>query len=560
MKRRKDGARIVELNAQELQGVLERAKGALDEKDFHLLEDLAKAYAYVRQLVEDKKTTIGRLRRLLFGPRTESTRGVLDEGADQVQGASSAHDEQGGSPAGKGGKEPGEKRRGHGRNGARTYTGAQKIEVAHESLVSGGRCPVSGCDGKVYCCREPGVIVRIRGQAPLAATTWQLEKLRCNLCGEVFTAKAPEGVGAEKYDPESRAMVALLRYGSGLPFNRLEKLEGNLGVPLPASTQWDMVEQCARKLEPVYAELIRGAAQGKVLHNDDTPMRILELGDLRKAGTAVEAEQELFEGRTGVFTSGIVSIGTGHRVALFFTGRRHAGENLSRVLEKRAAELGPPIQMCDALARNVPREAPSVLANCLAHGRRRFVELLESFPAECRTVLESLRSVYRNNAIAKKRSLSDQERLSFHQKESRPVMEALKGWIDGQFKNRTVEPNSGLGDAFQYLLNHWEKLTLFLREPGAPLDNNVCEQALKNAIRHRKNSLFYKTEYGAQVGDLFMSLIQSCDLNEVNAFDYLTQLQKHAAEIKRVPADWMPWNYRDTLRLMQGAGHAPSGP
>jgi transposase len=559
MKRRRS-EQIVELSVQELQGVLERAKGALDEKDFHLLENLAKAYAYVRQLVEDKKTTIERLRRLLFGPRSESTRVVLDKGADQAPGASSADEEQGGSPAGKEGNEHGEKRRGHGRNGAQTYTGAQKIEVAHESLVSGGRCPVPGCDGKVYRCREPGVIVRIRGQAPLAATTWQLEKLRCSLCGEVLTAKAPEGVGAEKYDPESRAMVAMLRYGSGLPFNRLEKLEGGLGIPLPASTQWEMVEQCARKLEPVYAQLIHGAAQGKVLHNDDTPMRILELGDLRKAGTALGAEEEPFEGRTGVFTSGIVSIGEGHRVALFFTGRRHAGENLSRVLKDRAAELGPPIQMCDALSRNVPREAPSLLANCIAHGRRRFVELLENFPAECRTVLESLRSVYRNDAIANKRSLSDEQRLSFHQKESRPVMEALKGWIEGQFQQRTVEPNSGLGDAFQYLLNHWEKLTLFLREPGAPLDNNVCEQALKKAIRHRKNSLFYKTENGAQVGDLFMSLIHSCDLNEINAFDYLTQLQKHAAELKKAPADWMPWNYRDTLRRIQGAGHAPSGP
>lgn len=559
MKKRR-GERIVELSAQEVHGVLERAKGALDEKDFQLLENLAKAYAYVRRLVEDKKTTIERLRRLLFGPRTESTRGVLDEGADQVQGAPSAHDEQGGSPAGKDGKELGEKRRGHGRNGAGTYTGAQKVEVAHESLASGGRCPTRGCDGKVYRCGEPGVIVRIRGQAPLAATTWQLEKLRCNLCGEVFTAKAPEGVGAEKYDPESRAMVALLRYGSGLPFNRLEKLEGNLGVPLPASTQWEMVEQCAQKFEPVYTELIAEGAQGKVLHNDDTPMRILELGDPPEVGRMAEAKQEPSEERTGIFTSGIVSILKGHRVALFFTGRQHAGENLSRVLEKRAAELAPPIQMCDALSRNVPREAPSVLANCLAHGRRRFVELLENFPTECRTVLESLRSVYRTDAIAKKRSLSDEERLSLHQKESRPVMAGLKGWIDGQFESRTVEPNSGLGDAFQYLLNHWEKLTLFLREPGAPLDNNVCEQALKKAIRHRNNSLFYKTENGAQVGDLFMSLIHSCELNEINAFDYLTQLQKHAAELTSVPANWMPWNYRDTLRLMQGAGHAPSGP
>ena len=99
----------------------------------------------------------------------------------------------------------------------------------------------------------------------------------------------------------------------------------------------------------------------------------------------------------------------------------------------------------------------------------------------------------------------------------------------------------------QYLRNHWEALTLFLRQPGAPLDNNICERALKKAILHRKNSYFYKTRKGARVGDLFMSLIHTCELNEVNPFDYLTQVQKHAGELSADPAGWLPWNYRQTL-------------
>src|SRR3989337_921265 len=99
------------------------------------------------------------------------------------------------------------------------------------------------------------------------------------------------------------------------------------------------------------------------------------------------------------------------------------------------------------------------------------------------------------------------------------------------------------------MLNHWEKLTLFLRKPGAPLDNNVCEQALKKAIRHRKNSLFYKTENGAAVGDLLMSLIHTCDLEGANPLEYLTELYKHAAQLKAAPEDWMPWNYRDSLAV-----------
>ena len=129
-------------------------------------------------------------------------------------------------------------------------------------------------------------------------------------------------------------------------------------------------------------------------------------------------------------------------------------------------------------------------------------------------------------------------------------MEKLHAWCEIQFEERKEEPNSGLGQAISYLLKHWEKLTLFLRKEGVPLDNNLVERALKKAILHRKNSLFYKNRNGAQMGDLFMSLIHTCELNGANPFDYLTELQRHAEELKRSPAEWMPWNYRETLAGM----------
>jgi hypothetical protein len=126
-------------------------------------------------------------------------------------------------------------------------------------------------------------------------------------------------------------------------------------------------------------------------------------------------------------------------------------------------------------------------------------------------------------------------------------MEQLHQWLEAQFAFHQVEPNSGLGKAITYLLRHWKALTVFLRDAGAPLDNNVCERALKRAILHRKNALFYRTLHGSQVGDLFMSLIHTCELNGANPFDYLTELQRHAEELKRRPSEWMPWNYRETL-------------
>ena len=185
--------------------------------------------------------------------------------------------------------------------------------------------------------------------------------------------------------------------------------------------------------------------------------------------------------RTGMFTTGIVATGDGHKIALFISGRRHAGENLEDVLRRRAAELPPPIQMCDALSRNLPDKLKTIVANCLAHGRRQFVDRVDLFPEECRHVLEALAVVYHNDAIARRRKLSPQERLLFHQAESGPTMEELHVWLVRQFDERRVEPNSGLGKAISYLRRHWEKLTLFLRVPGAPLDNNVCERALKKA-------------------------------------------------------------------------------
>ena len=122
-------------------------------------------------------------------------------------------------------------------------------------------------------------------------------------------------------------------------------------------------------------------------------------------------------------------------------------------------------------------------------------------------------------------------------------MEKLKEWLQTQTHERKVEPNSSLGKAIAYMLKHWEPLTLFLRVPGAPLDNNLCEQLLKRAILHRKNSLFFRTEHGAYIGDLFMSLIHTCRLNRVNPFHYLTTLQKHSSELFKNPGKWLPWNY-----------------
>jgi transposase len=548
---------ILEVNPTQLDELLRRVEEALDESDATLIRRIFESYLYVTDLVEDKKTSIRRLRELLFGKPTEKTAAVLGRTSDQPQmtmppGAAAGTPLASGEPASEPAKKtdtdtvpaPG----GHGRNGADAYTGGRRIDVPHPTLKPGDACPACQ-EGTLYE-KLAGVLVRIAGQPPLTATIYELQKLRCHLCGEIFTAEAPAEAGEGKYDATAGSMIALLKYGSGLPFNRLAGLQGHLEIPLPASTQWDVVAAVARLLTPTFDELVRQAAQGDVLHNDDTTIKILALmGKQGGQAAAVAAGEEGNDAdeRTGLFTSGVVALGEGHRVALFFSGRRHAGENLAELLKLRAAELPPPIQMCDALSRNLPRELKTIVANCLAHARREFVDIHERFPQQCGYLLEALAVVYGNDASAKEQQLSAEARLHFHQQHSQPVMRQLHDWLNRQLDERLAEPNSALGGAIGYMLRHWEKLTLFLRQAGAPLDNNVCERALKKAILHRKNALFYKTLNGARVGDLFMSLIYTCELNEVNPFDYLTRLQEHADELAAHPERWLPWNYREAL-------------
>ena len=472
------------------------------------------------------KTTLHALvERLAQKRNTEKTNSVLDSKNSSSAAVVESPEPEPSAPTG------------HGRNAASAFTGAEKVSVQHAQLRPGDTCPECR-EGKVYRQKEPKTLIRIVGQAPLKATVFEMERMRCNACCQMFTAEEPPNVGTDKYDTTAVAMIALLKYGTGVPFSRMERLETQLGIPLPAATQWELMEPAAGSLQPAWDELIRQAAQGSVVHNDDTGMRILKL--VRNSD----------DGRTGTFTSGIVSIWREWRIALYFTGWKHAGENLADVLKQRAAELNAPIQMCDALSRNSPK-LPGVevlLANCLAHGRRQFVDVAANFPEECRYVLETLGAVYGFDAEAKQNGLTPEERLEFHQTNSAPLLDELHKWMAAQFAEHKTEPNSGLGKAISYLQRHWTKLTLFLRQPGAPLDNNIAERALKKAILHRKNALFYKTMNGARVGDLFMSLIHTCELNKVNPFDYLTELLRHEAELKARPAEWMPWNYRQTLQ------------
>jgi transposase len=349
-----EGTPRLDVSREELEALLERGRQEpLREDGYQKLLAAIRTLHYVTELLEKKETTLKALRDLLCPATTEKTDQVLkqaglDTGEKRPENSST---------------KPKRAAAGHGRNGAAAYRGADKIQVPHACLEPGDACP-DGCGGKVYLQREPGVLVRIKGQPPLAAAVYELEKLRCNLCGNIYTAAAPPEAGEKKYDETAVSMMAVLRYGSGVPWNRTEGLEANFGIPLPAATQCEILTANAVPLQPALEELKRQAAQAEVVHNDDTSMRVLSL----------DRDTDISPERTGVFTSGLVWMVQQRRIALYFTGRKHAGENLAEVLKLRSPDLPSIIQMCDALSRNVPKIVETLVANCNAHGRRNFVK------------------------------------------------------------------------------------------------------------------------------------------------------------------------------------------
>lgn len=543
--------------------ILAKTEAVLPADEQRLLYGLAESLINVTEQIRLKDATLARLRRFIGMKSSEKTADVLGHGggAANVAPPDPSPPAQAGASTGSGppatgaweGEPPPQapkkpKRKGHGRVPASHYPDAQCIPVLHESLRRGDECPLCG-GGRLYELSSPAQFLRIVGQPPLAAICWNCQRLRCSGCGHIFTARAPEAAQGSKYDETAVSMMALLRYRAGLPLHRLDHLERNLATPVPASTQWAAVNERVGDVRPVFEELCRQAAQGQVVHNDDSYARILAFMGKRRAALLAKGALPDPE-RTGIFTTAIVSIVEHKPIALFFTGRKHAGENLTALLGGRAAGLAAPLLMSDALDRNVPKGHAVVEANCLAHGRRHVVDEVANFPTECEHLLVRLGKVFRVDHLCRRHGLSPEKRLHVHQRWSGPVMAQLEAWMTAQFAAKRIEPNSGLGQAMNYLLKRWEKFTRFLRVADAPLDNNICERALKMAIRHRNNSLFYKSQHGANVGDVYMTLIHTAELHRQNPFDYLTALQRHAKAVAERPADWLPWKYRETLTCL----------
>lgn len=528
---------IPKTDAAEIERVIERLRESnLEKKDQELVERLLRTVLTLVRVLQEKNISLKRLKRMIFGPGTDKRAGNRPWSRTEEEKTDSK-EATGGETKTPQASSSKPKRSGHGRMGSSAYRGAEVVKCRHSNLRPSDSCPDPYCGGRLYDTKEPAIFIQLRGQPLVGATRYEQEVLRCTVCQDRYTASLPVEVKSGKYDASCDVTIAVAKYGAGIPWHRLKRMQEAFGVPLPESVQFERCEAVADTVLPVYLYLRKLAANGEVLYSDDTRVRIL---------SCMKENEEREEERRGTQTTGIVIEAGGRKIALYANGRRHSGENLDELLKKRDQRLGRPIQMSDALAANWSGEEETIEAKCMAHARRKFVEIEPTFPEECAVALEAIAKVY--GVEAETEGMSPRERLEHHQSRSGPVMKQLHEWMEEQFAERKVEPNSSLGQAIRYTLKHWEGLTCFLREERAPLDNNPAERALKPAVLLRKNALFYRNEHGAMVGAILMSLIETSRLNGASPWKYLLALMRNKAEVRQNPGEWLPWDYDEAER------------
>jgi transposase len=570
----------IEITKDELTALLERIEqSGLSEADRKLVSSLVATVLTLRTLLDRRTGRLTAILRKIFGLKTEA----------RAKAGRRPESKKSDPSDGKSGRKGGQ-----GRHGKDDYPGAKRITVEHECLKPGDPCPA--CERVGLTSADDGVAYRWVGQAPLVLTIYLLQRLLCPSCKTTFTAAAPgeqrdrsgldpsapdlAGTVKERsYDPSAAAAIASLRFEMGVPHFRLAEVQTQQGVPLAPGTQYKVMADALRiPGEAVFGVLERHAGQeGGLFINDDTNARIMDLERENKAKAeatkaaagkakadapvtkvkpkAKAAAPSGADGAKGagepdrkkVQTSAIV-VRVGERtICLYYTGRRNAGENLAKVLAHREDGEATPLQMCDGLSANHAKGYKTMLGNCLDHARRKYNDVEARFPEEVAFVLDTLGLVYKNDKDAKARGLTPDERLAWHQQHSAPLMEKLENWAKDGLAEKRIEPNSTLGGAVNYMLKRWLKLTAFLREAGMPLSSVEVERLIKRCIRHRKNSLHYKTQKGAQFGDMLMSLIQTCRYARESAHTYLTALARYKDRVLSEPEKWLPWNYRQAL-------------
>ena len=444
---------IPSTSRSEVEGLIRQIRQSnIDPAAKDKIERLLRTILMLVNLLEKKNSSITKLKKLIFGKKSERNK-------DGKPGSGKKSDDAKDDPATE--PEPMDKteknerttqaRTGvHGHRAISEYYGAAVVECANNELEAGDDCPGVGCQGHLYDLKAPKNLLQFKSEPLINATVYKCEVLRCSSCQQRYEASPPPGIRNETYDATCDATIAVMKYGMGMPWKRMEEMQKMRGVPLSTTTLWERSDETARIGTEIFRHLVRLAANGQTCYFDDTRMRILscdkEDGNKKRGATQ---------------TTGIVVRWGERKIALYHSGRAHAGNNLAKLLGYRDPDVPEMLTMCDALSVNLSqvKNVKNVRSGyCLVHARREFYELREKYPAESEIVLNAVSRIYQNEEEA--RSMTAAERLALHQEKSGPIMSELREWIEGQLGEGKVEPNSDLGKALRYWVRHWEKLTL----------------------------------------------------------------------------------------------------
>lgn len=513
----------------------------LDPEIADLMVDVIYGNRWLVDAIEKGRLSIAKLRKL-FNITTESAINRKNRANNHCQG-NNPEDDNAAIQTATNDPVSNKTTKGHGRIKADAYEGAQVIDIKLPDLKPGDECPEEYCDGRLYEMSNPGVMIQVTGSPLAQATRYNLQKLRCSVCQTVLTAPLPDGVSDKKYDESFVAMLMINKYFMSVPLYRQETLQDYLGVPLPASTQWELMSNEADVLEPLYKAFEKDAAQGKGIAIDDTKARVLEQ-------IAANKKAEKKEDKKSCYTTGVVSVHDEHISYIFITDNQTAGKSAAPFLKLRNEDLVTPYLMCDALTANIPENISHdlyILCYCLVHARRQFYELPDGYDDLADNVIALIGKIYDHENSSK--GMSGKERLAYHQKHSQPIMDELKEHLTIQ--RQDFEPNSVACNAIDYMLKRWTELTQFLRHPEIPLDNNMTERALKLVIQVRKSSMFYKTLKSAKIASYIQTALYSAAQNEINPYSYMEAILRHKTSVMKEPDNWLPWNYQETLALLE---------
>jgi hypothetical protein len=348
-------------------------------------------------------------------------------------------------------------------------------------------------------------------------------------------------------------MLMVMHYCSGAPFKRLESLHQGWGVPLPDANQWEVVNAGDDLLLPLYRALERHAIQQATnFRIDDTGSMVITLR--RQINAEIEALRRLGEStkdvRTGINATGSYWETPDGPVILFYTGLHHAGEIVDQLLRHRLLSSPKLVKCTDGASKNFDHGQADKLveSTCNAHALLKFRDIRDKYPAEYAEAGRVYKQVFDNDDKAKALGLLPIDRMLYHRRHSKPLMQQLKAMCEEKIKSKRVEPSSPLWEPLTFIVNQWDRLTRFCEAPGVPLDSNLVEQALIIPVRYLAGSFNYQSEDGATVGDHVMSLVATARANGVEPVAYLTECLRCHEDLARRPEYYLPWVYRERMK------------